>query len=161
MGHKGDAPHDAAILTLTVEPEEASDGVDEDLRRYNVMLATLGYAPGHYEDGTVGDDATYYGAHTNIATAGMNTNATVFEPMSHDDGRIGSNDDDEAGASMFVAQHEDRRINFVVDSGAQAHNLQYLEAFGLEWPSSSTTGFAFGPRSLRGRPTLGWDRSVQ
>ena len=55
----------------------------------------------------------------------------VFEPMNHDDGSIGGEGDDGAGAIMLVAEYEDRRINFAVDSGAQAHNLRDPEAYRL------------------------------
>ena len=49
--------------------------------------------------------------------------------MSNDDGHIGDADDDEAGATILVAQNKNRRTSFVVDSGAQAHNRQDLEVF--------------------------------
>ena len=46
---------------------------------------------------------------------------------------------------MLAAQHEDRRISFIVDSGAQSHNLQDIETFGLERSNTSATGFIANP----------------
>ena len=71
--------------------------------------------------------------------------AMVFEPVSQADDHIGGDDDGETDAIMLIALQEDRRVSFVVDSGAQAHNLQDLEAFGLERPHSSATGFVVSP----------------
>ena len=54
MKHTHDEPYDASTLTLRVDSEEKSDGVDEGFRRYNDILAALGYTPDHREDGAVG-----------------------------------------------------------------------------------------------------------
>ena len=70
---------DSVMPTLMIEPGEASGGVDEGLRRHNAIPATLGYTPGHYEDGTMGGGATYYSARANIGTTRMNTNTVIFE----------------------------------------------------------------------------------
>ena len=77
-------------------------------------------------------DTAYYNARAEIATTGMNTNATAFEPTGREDYYTEDGGDDEEDTIMLVAQHEDRRISFVVDSRAQSHNLQDLEASGLE-----------------------------
>ena len=74
----------------------------------------------------------YYNARAKTATAEMNTDATAFEPMGRGDGHTGDDGDDEEDDTMLVAHHEDRRISFTVDSGAQSHNPQDLEASGLE-----------------------------
>ena len=46
---------------------------------------------------------------------------------------------------MLVAQRDDRVISFIVGSGAQSHNLQGTEAFGLERYKTSTTGYIASP----------------
>ena len=68
------------MLTLRLDSEGKSDSVNESICRYNNMLATLAYTPGHPEDGTVGGGAAYYNTRAKIATAGVKTNATAFEP---------------------------------------------------------------------------------
>ena len=62
MEHADDEPYHASMLTIRVDSEEESDCVDEGIRRYNDMLAVIGYAPGHHEDDTVEDDTAYYNA---------------------------------------------------------------------------------------------------
>ena len=54
-------------------------------------------------------------------------------------GRFPPGDDDEEDATMLAAHHEDWRISFIVDSGAQSHSLQDLEDPGLERPNTSAT----------------------
>ena len=49
----------------------------------------------------------------------------------------------EEDATMLVAQHDDQVISFIVDSGAQSHNLQDTEAFGLERSKTSATGYIY------------------
>lgn len=68
--------------------------------------------------------------------------------MSHGGDRIGDDAEDAADAIVLVAQHEDRRTSFVVDSRAQAHNRQDLEASGLE-RSNSPRGPPRLPRKTR------------
>ena len=57
-----DEPYDVSMLTLRIDYEEKSDGADEDLRRYNDMLATLKYTPDHREDDAVGGGTANYNA---------------------------------------------------------------------------------------------------
>ena len=52
-------------------------------------------------------------------------------------------------AAIMFARDEDRRTSFIVDSGAQPHNLHDLEVFGLERPYTSTTGFIANPQAGR------------
>ena len=105
------------------------------------MLAAMGYAPGHHTDDTTGGDTAYYNARAEIDTTGMNTNAVAFEPTGRGDDYIEDDGDGEEDATMLVAQHEDRGTSFIVDSEAQTHNLQDIEASGLERLKASATGY--------------------
>ena len=46
---------------------------------------------------------------------------------------------------MLATQHDDRVISFIVDSGAQSHNLQDIKDFGLERSETSTAGYIASP----------------
>ena len=137
--------HNAHMHTLTIDSENEPDGVAEGLQRYNDMLETLGYTSYHHEDSTVGDGTAYYSARAEIATTGVNSNATSFEPTDRGDDSNVDDDDDGDNATMLVAQHNARRISFNVDSGAQSHNLQDNEALGLARVSDNATGFVVSP----------------
>ena len=150
--HVDDEPYDAFMLTLRIGSEEKSGGVDEGLRRYNDMLATLGYASGHREDSAVGDGTAYYNARAEIITTGIDTNATAFEPTGRGDNHAEGGDDNEEDTIMLVAHHEDRRISLIVDSGTQSYNQQDLEASGLERSNTSKAGFIASPRPERPDP---------
>ena len=126
-----DEPYHASMLTLRVDSEKKSGGVNEGIRRYNDMLATLGYTPGHDENDTAGGGTAYYNARAEIATTGVNKNVTAFEPTGRGGDYTGDGGEDEDDATTPVAEHEDRRMSIIMDSGAQSHNLQYLEAFGF------------------------------
>ena len=132
LKHMDDEPYGAPMLTLRIYSEKRPDSANEGLRRFNDMLAALGYTPDHREDGAVGDGTAYYNARAEILTAGMNTNATAFEPTGRGDDHTDDGDDNEEDTTMLVAQHEDRRISFIADSGAQSYDLQDLEASGFE-----------------------------
>ena len=78
----------ATMPGATTESEEVDDGAEEGLRRYNAMIATLGYGPGCYEDSTIGGNATYDDSHPSINTTGMNTDAAVFDPTTETRGDL-------------------------------------------------------------------------
>ena len=109
------------------------------------MLAAIGYVSGHHNDDTVGDGTAYYNARAEIVTTGMNTNAAAFEPTGRGGDYTEDDDDDEEDAAMLVAQHEDLLVGFIVDSGAQSHNLQDIGPPGLERSNTSATGFIVSP----------------
>ena len=129
MKHTHAEPHHAYMFILKVDAEKEPDGVDKGVQSYNSMLAEMGYAPGHHNGDTKEGDTIYYNAHAKIVTAGMNTNAAAFEPSGRGGDCADDDEDAEGEVTMLAAQHDDRVISFIVDSGAQSQNLQDTKAF--------------------------------
>ena len=145
------------MISTTVETGTRDDD-DDDVGDYNAALKELGYGASRDGVDNVEDGTTYYDARAIIITTDMNAAAMVFEPeststtMQYDD----DNENDTGGkdAAMLIAQNESRSASFVVASGAQAHNLQNLEAFGFERSLYSATGFFVNqPIRVAGSPS--------
>ena len=84
VNHVDVETHDAVMITMTVDYDEY-DGVGEAMRRYNDMLAAIGFGPDHHTDDVGGDGTAYYNARAEITTNGKNADATPFEPATHEE----------------------------------------------------------------------------
>ena len=114
--------------------EQETDDADQAIQSYDNTLAEITYAVDHYDGDTNEGGGTHCEAHVGIVTTEMETGAATSESSQEND-YAAKDKDTEEEATVLAAQHDDDRlISFIVDSGAQSHNLQDTGAFGLEDP---------------------------